>query len=245
MEVLKDNEAAIIAMRKGYSQHLRHLHRSKRIHLGYLEEIFDANSPQAHLLKVPTKEQKGDLLTKEMLGPRFEECKAMMGIQPVACTLPGCKTQVLLCIGGEIKSIASGLQELSLANQEPDGQLLPGVDSWVMDSGSGRHLVSRRVLDKNANTNIVKGNETIRLKTANGIVETCEKVRIYVKGLGIYVTAWVLEDTPLVLSLNALAEEHGFDFRLGLRKGRACAWLINGARKTNLPIMMGVPLLKA
>ena len=47
VEVYEDNAAAIVAARKGYSPRLRHLHRSKRIHVGYLGEVFDSTSPQA------------------------------------------------------------------------------------------------------------------------------------------------------------------------------------------------------
>ena len=49
VEVLEDNEAAIVAARKGYGPRLRHLHRTNRIHVGYLGEIFNEDNPPASL----------------------------------------------------------------------------------------------------------------------------------------------------------------------------------------------------
>jgi hypothetical protein len=65
-EVLEDNAATIVAAGKGYGPRLRHLHRTKRIHLSYLGETFDPENPQVTLLKVETAKQKVDILTKEM-----------------------------------------------------------------------------------------------------------------------------------------------------------------------------------
>ena len=82
VEVLEDNVVVKVAVEKGYGPRLRHLHRSKRVHLSYLGEIFGDENPQSTLLKVETAKQKGDLLTKEMEKPRFEECKRMLQILP-------------------------------------------------------------------------------------------------------------------------------------------------------------------
>ena len=87
VEVLEDNAAAKIAAEKGYGPRLRHLHRTKRIDLSYLGEVFNKEDPQAVLLKVETKLQKGDVLTKEMERARFEECKSMLQIVPATCAL--------------------------------------------------------------------------------------------------------------------------------------------------------------
>ena len=47
IEVYEDNAAAIVAAKAGYSARLRHLSRPKRIHVGYLGEVFDKEDPQA------------------------------------------------------------------------------------------------------------------------------------------------------------------------------------------------------
>ena len=54
VEVLEDNAAAKEAAEKGYGPRLRHLHRSKRVHLSLLGEVFGDENPQATLLKIDT-----------------------------------------------------------------------------------------------------------------------------------------------------------------------------------------------
>ena len=48
--------------------------------------------------------------------------------------------------------------------------------------------------------------------TANGEVQTHEDATVYVKELGIFLTMKVLEDTPAVLSLGKLCDEHGYSY---------------------------------
>ena len=45
--------------------------------------------------------------------------------------------------------------------------------------------------------------------TANGEVQTKEDATVYVKELNLFVTVRLLEDTPAVLSLGKLCEDHG------------------------------------
>ena len=232
-------------MRRGYSGRLRHLHRSKRIHLGYLEETFAGDNPSAHLLKAQSKDQKGDILTKEMSGPRFEECKDMLHIVPIACTLPERSGRMLVCIGGKLKTVSEGIEHLTLIAKETDGGLKPGVDSWVADSGSGRHLVSRKVLDENASKHIVKVKEPIRLSTANGIVVVEEVVKIYIRLLDIWVQAWVLEETPLVISVDDIVKNHDWEFGMKNVRGKTFALLSKGSKRIKLSVNQGVPVFEA
>ena len=48
--------------------------------------------------------------------------------------------------------------------------------------------------------------------TANGEVQTHEEATVYVKELDIFWTMKVLEDTPAVLSLGKLCDEHGYSY---------------------------------
>ena len=48
--------------------------------------------------------------------------------------------------------------------------------------------------------------------TANGDVQTHEEATVYVKELDIFLTMKVLEDTPAVLSLGKLCDEHGYSY---------------------------------
>ena len=59
--------------------------------------------------------------------------------------------------------------------------------------------------------------------TANGEVQTHEEATVYVKGLDIFLTMKVLEDTPTVLSQGKLCDEHGYSYE----------W-INGQKKPHL-----------
>ena len=48
--------------------------------------------------------------------------------------------------------------------------------------------------------------------TANGEVQTKEEATVYVEELDLFVTAKLLEDTPAVLSLGKLCEDHGYSY---------------------------------
>ena len=48
--------------------------------------------------------------------------------------------------------------------------------------------------------------------TANGEVQTHEEATVYVKELEIFLTVKVFEDTPAVLSLGKLCDEHGYSY---------------------------------
>ena len=48
--------------------------------------------------------------------------------------------------------------------------------------------------------------------TANGEVQTREEATVYVEDLDLFVTVMVLEDTPAVLSLGTLCEDHGYTY---------------------------------
>ena len=169
----------------------------------------------------------------------------MLGLQPIACTLPERYGSLLMCIGGQLKPVAEALEDLALSCRESERGLQPGIDSWVIDSGSGRHLVSRKVLDENASKHIVTVDEPLRLSTANGVVATKEKVKIYIRGIDVWLTAWVLEETPLVISINGLVEEYGFNFKMQQIRGKSKATLTKGNQGFRLSVVQGVPVLQA
>ena len=59
--------------------------------------------------------------------------------------------------------------------------------------------------------------ETVRVSrrpttviTANGSIETNEEATVDVKDLHLFVTVQLLDDTPLVVSLGQLCEDHGY-----------------------------------
>ena len=48
--------------------------------------------------------------------------------------------------------------------------------------------------------------------TANGEVHTNEEAQVYVHDLNLFVTVQLLDETPAVLSLGKLCEDHGYSF---------------------------------
>ena len=85
----------------------------------------------------------------------------------------------------------------------------PEEREFVVDSGASMHMVSRK--DQNSaeleTARVSKSPTTV--VTANGEVLTKEEARVYVKELDLFVTVMLLEDTPAVLSLGELCEDHG------------------------------------
>ena len=66
----------------------------------FVNPMAPRRSPIAFLVKASTKDQKGDVLTKEIAGPRFEECKGMLNIIPTAVTFAENVTGVFIRTGG-------------------------------------------------------------------------------------------------------------------------------------------------
>ena len=51
-----------------------------------------------------------------------------------------------------------------------------------------------------------------KVVTANGEVQTSEEAQVFVHDLELFVTVQILEDTPAVLSLCKVCEEHGYTY---------------------------------
>ena len=74
------------------------------------------------------------------------------------------------------------------------------------------HMVSERDLNSAEleTMRISKNPKTVM--TANGEVQTREEATVYVKVLDLFVTVMLIEETPTVLSLVKLCEDHGFTY---------------------------------
>ena len=73
------------------------------------------------------------------------------------------------------------------------------------------HMISKKDLNS-AELDLTKSCSPARVITANGEVQTHEEATVYVKELDIFLTMKVLEDTPAVLSLGKLCDEHGYSY---------------------------------
>ena len=88
----------------------------------------------------------------------------------------------------------------------------PEEGEFVAESGAGMHMVSKK--DRNfaeLETMRISRNPTTVI-TANGEVQTREEATVYVEELDLFVKAMLLEETPAVLSLGKLCEDHGYTY---------------------------------
>ena len=74
------------------------------------------------------------------------------------------------------------------------------------------HMVSKRDLNSaELETMMISKNPTT-VMTANDEVQTREEATVYHKELDLLVTVMLLEETPAVLSLGKLCEDHGYAY---------------------------------
>ena len=71
------------------------------------------------------------------------------------------------------------------------------------------HVVSKRDLNS-AELETTRSPRTVM--TASGEVQTREEATVYVKELDSFVNVMLLEETPAVLSLGKLCEDHGYTY---------------------------------
>ena len=74
------------------------------------------------------------------------------------------------------------------------------------------HMVSKRDFDSAELETMRTSRSPTTAMTANGEVQTREEATVYVKELDLFVTVVLLEETPAVLSLGKLCEDHGYTY---------------------------------
>ena len=74
------------------------------------------------------------------------------------------------------------------------------------------HVISKKDLNSVEMDTLTKSCSPTTVITANGEVQTHEEATVYVKELDIFLTMKVLENTPAVLSLRKLYDEHGYSY---------------------------------
>ena len=82
----------------------------------------------------------------------------------------------------------------------------------VVDFGASMHKVSRKDLSSAELDTVNVSKNSTTMVTANGEVPTKEEVTVYVRELDLFVTEMLLEDSPAVLSLGKLCEDHGHNY---------------------------------
>ena len=80
---------------------------------------------------------------------------------------------------------------------------------FVVDSARAMHMLSRKDLNSAELETVKVSKSPTTVAAANGEMQTREEATVYVKELDLFVTEMLLEDTPAVLSLGKLREDHG------------------------------------
>ena len=110
----------------------------------------------------------------------------------------------------------------------PASNLKPEEREFVVDSGASVHMISKKVLNSAELETVTTSRSPTTEITANGEVQTNEEATVYVKELGKFLTMKVLEDTPAVLSLGKLCDEHGYSYEW--TSGQKPHLITNGSR---------------
>ena len=74
------------------------------------------------------------------------------------------------------------------------------------------HMIRKKDLNSAEMDTLTKSCSPTIVITANGEVQTHEEATVFVKELDIFLAMKVLEDTPTVLSLGKLCDEHGYSY---------------------------------
>ena len=88
----------------------------------------------------------------------------------------------------------------------------PEEREFVVDSGTSMHMISKKDLNSAEMETVTTSRSPTIVTTANGEVQTNEEGTVYVRELCTFLTMKVLEDTPAVLSLGKLCDEHGYSY---------------------------------
>ena len=88
----------------------------------------------------------------------------------------------------------------------------PEEREFVVDSGASMHMISKKDLSDAEMDTLTKSCSPTIVITANGEVQTHQEATVCVKELDIFLTVKVFENTPAVLSLGKLCDEHGYSY---------------------------------
>ena len=86
----------------------------------------------------------------------------------------------------------------------------PEEREFAVDSGASMHMISKKDLNSAELETVTTSRSPMTVITANGEMQTNEEATVLVRELDIFLTMKLLEDTPAVLSLGKLCDEHGY-----------------------------------
>ena len=88
----------------------------------------------------------------------------------------------------------------------------PEEREFVVDSGASMHMINKKESNSAELETVTTSRSPMTVKTANGEVQTNEEATVNVRELAIFLTMKILEETPAVLSLGKLCDEHGYSY---------------------------------
>ena len=83
---------------------------------------------------------------------------------------------------------------------------------WLIDTGCGHDLIGKADVDSKYHLISKDKNGGMEFHTANGATPATKKAKIGVDELGTKVNAWILSETPAVLSVGQRCMEQGYTF---------------------------------
>ena len=102
------------------------------------------------------------------------------------------------------------------------------------------HMLSRKDYKSAESENVRVPKSRTTVVTSNSEVQTKEEATVCVKELDLFVTVKLLEDTPSVLSLGKLCEDHGYSYEWTTGQKRQ---LINDGRRIKCNTENSVPIV--
>lgn len=102
-----------------------------------------------------------------------------------------------------------GLEHLPYGSRGGNVRIIAKIARRIVESGASDHIISRKHLTKKEMKSIRKAETSMQFQTANKTTETDDIVDYCASDLGITVTAWVVQDSPPLLSLGKLVEDFG------------------------------------
>ena len=90
--------------------------------------------------------------------------------------------------------------------------LKPEEREFVVDSGASMHMISKKDLNSAELKTLTTSRSATTATTANGKVQTHAEATVYIRELDIFLTMEIFEDTPAVLTLRKLCDEHGYSY---------------------------------
>ena len=83
------------------------------------------------------------------------------------------------------------------------------IESWVLDSGAGHDLMSKRLANKKA---VKRADDALMFWTANGRIDATHVCEENLSVLNERVRAYLVKDTPAILSLGVRCMQLGYGF---------------------------------